>query len=493
MSAGLAQVGGAIGAIGVALMILRAGRTERVAGLVAWALGSGMLAIYLAPAGHHRAYAAAAVFGAVAAALLAWAYVRHPWLLAVSVLLCAPARIPVSVGHTTANLLLPLYLVVAAAALVLAWKAFEEQSVELIHGEPVLLPASPEGPPLGVLSTPLAAFIAWTGVAFLWTVDPRQGAIYLLFFVLPFGVLAVTLARLPWHLRWNVRLAKLIALMAALFGAIGLWEYATRNVFWNPKVIVDNAYAPSSWFYRVNSVFYDPSIYGRFLVVALTVTIAFTIFSRNRTSLVAASATGVIFAGLVPSFSQSSFVALAVVIVGLLIVVWGRRAVAPLAVIALVVALGSMVVPSVRHKVVGTHGLSHATGGRSKLVSNGLKVAFDRPVFGAGTGGFRRAYAEVTHLKGKEPKAAASHDTPITIAAEGGIPLLALFAWVLVTVFGLAYRNANPATGVGRAQLVYGLALLAMVTHSLFYDSLFEDPIFWSLLALVPVAVKERA
>ena len=27
----------------------------------------------------------------------------------------------------------------------------------------------------------------------------------------------------------------------------------TRNVFWNPKVIVDNAYAPSSWFYRVNS------------------------------------------------------------------------------------------------------------------------------------------------------------------------------------------------------------------------------------------------
>ena len=253
MSAGLAQVGGAIGAIGVALMILRAGRTERVAGLVAWALGSGMLAIYLAPAGHHRAYAAAAVFGAVAAALLAWAYVRHPWLLAVSVLLCAPARIPVSVGHTTANLLLPLYLVVAAAALVLAWKAFEEQSVELIHGEPVLLPASPEGPPLGVLSTPLAAFIAWTGVAFLWTVDPRQGAIYLLFFVLPFGVLAVTLARLPWHLRWNVRLAKLIALMAALFGAIGLWEYATRNVFWNPKVIVDNAYAPSSWFYRVNS------------------------------------------------------------------------------------------------------------------------------------------------------------------------------------------------------------------------------------------------
>ena len=32
---------------------------------------------------------------------------------------------------------------------------------------------------------------------------------------------------------------------------------------------VDNAYAPVGWFYRVNSVFYDPSIYGRFLVVGI--------------------------------------------------------------------------------------------------------------------------------------------------------------------------------------------------------------------------------
>jgi MFS family permease len=44
-------------------------------------------------------------------------------------------------------------------------------------------------------------------------------------------------------------------------------------------VIVDNAYAPSSWFYRVNSVFYDPSIYGRFLVVAIVVGLALVLFA----------------------------------------------------------------------------------------------------------------------------------------------------------------------------------------------------------------------
>src|SRR5205814_5086735 len=34
-----------------------------------------------------------------------------------------------------------------------------------------------------------------------------------------------------------------------------------KKIFWNPKLKVDNAYAPIGWFYRVNSVFYDPSIY----------------------------------------------------------------------------------------------------------------------------------------------------------------------------------------------------------------------------------------
>jgi len=48
--------------------------------------------------------------------------------------------------------------------------------------------------------------------------------------------------------------------MALVFAVIGIVQYETRNIFWNPKVRVDNAYAPSGWFYRVNSVFYDPSI-----------------------------------------------------------------------------------------------------------------------------------------------------------------------------------------------------------------------------------------
>ena len=115
------------------------------------------------------------------ALLLMWLFVRVPWLLAVAVLACAPARIPVSVGSTDANLLVPLYLVVAAAALALAWQLFWDDG-RLRE--------------LGPLAWPLALFVGWSGLAFLWSDDHRQGAIFLLFFVLPFGLLAVSLSRL---------------------------------------------------------------------------------------------------------------------------------------------------------------------------------------------------------------------------------------------------------------------------------------------------------
>src|SRR4029078_8729583 len=95
-----------------------------------------------------------------------------------------------------------------------------------------------------------------------------------------------------------------------VFAAIGVYQDATRDVFWNPKVIVGNAYAP---FYRVNSVFYDPSVYGRFLVVAMLAALVLALYDRNRrVAYGAAAAIVLIWPGLLFSFSQSSFAALMV-------------------------------------------------------------------------------------------------------------------------------------------------------------------------------------
>jgi O-antigen ligase len=281
--------------------------------------------------------------------------------------------------------------------------------------------------------------------------------------------------------------------MALVFAVIGIVQYSTRNVFFNPKVIVDNAYATSSWFYRVNSVFYDPSVYGRFLVVAIVAGLVLVLFASRVIAWIVLPVIVVTWIGLVPSFSQSSFVALGVAVVAALAVLWRRRAVVPIAVALVALAAVALGVPQARHRILGKAGLSHATGGRSKLVSKGVKVTLDHPVLGVGTGGFRRAYAKAAHLRGKEPKAAASHDTPITVAAETGIPGLALLVWLLWAALSVPFRN-NPVRGpTGRARLAFGLALVAIVVHSLFYDALFEDPLFWGLLALSAVAARAEA
>jgi hypothetical protein len=484
LTADLARAGGVVAALGIASLLLGRNRAWRVAGIAAWAAGCVVLAIWLAPSGHHRVLAAAAVVGALAAIGLAWAFLRVPWLLVVAVVACAPARIPVSVGHTSANLLLPMYLVVVAAAIALVWELYGNHDTRSRE--------------LGPFAWPLAAFVAWSGIAFLWTrdvhgvEDVKQGGIYLLFFVLPFALLAVSLARLPWSEGWALLIFLQLVAMALVFAVIGIWQYSTRNVFFNPKVIVDNAYATSSWFYRVNSVFYDPSIYGRFLVLAILAALVAVLFIRGPLAWAAFATAAITWLGLVPSFSQSSFVALGAGIVVAIAALWRRRAVIPIAIALAALAAVALGVPQARHRILGKAGLSHATGGRSKLVTNGVKLALHHPVIGVGTGGFRGSYAKLTHLKGKEPKAAASHDTPITVAAETGLPGLALLAWLVVAAFTVPFRRNVVRGPTGRARLALGLALVATVVHSLFYDALFEDPLFWAALALSAVAASAQ-
>ncbi|HEV8462821.1 MAG TPA: hypothetical protein VGQ38_19185, partial [Gaiellaceae bacterium] len=372
MSSTAAQIAGTVGALGLAALILGTRRNVRVAGLVAWALGCAGLTIYLAPHGHHRVLAAAAVLGVLVACVGAWIVLRLPWLLAVATLACVPARIPVHVGSTQANLLLPLYGVVVVAALALAWELFGDGD---------------GGRELGPLSWPLATFVGWEGLTFLWTKDVRQGAIELLFFVLPFGLLAVTIARLVWSRTWVLTLYVQLAAMALVFAVIGIVQYETRNIFWNPKVRVDNAYAPSGWFYRVNSVFYDPSIYGRFLVIAILASLVIVLLRRGDPLWQVAAALTIVvtWMGLLPSFSQSSFVALGVAIVVGTLIVWGRSSLLLVAAAVVILAVGLAASPAIRHKA----SLSHITSGRSTLVSKGVKVAVHHPLIGVGVGGFR--------------------------------------------------------------------------------------------------------
>ena len=473
MTAELARAGGLVGCAGLAVLLVAPTRTLRLAGLVAWALGAVGLAVYLLPHGHRPLLVAAAVVGLGLAAGGAWLLRRRPELLAFAALLCFPARIPVSVGSTQANLLVPLYGVVAAAALALAWELFrgDERASEL-----------------GPLAWPLAAFLAWTGVTILWVDDLRQGAIALLFYYLPFGLLALAVARLPWSRRWVTALYGLLAAMALVFAVIGFYQWETRDIFWNPKVRVGNAYAP---FYRVNSVFWDPSIYGRFLVVAILASLVIVLATRRtRLAVGLAVAIAATWVGLLLSFSQSSFVALGIGVLAAAAFAWQWRVFAAAGFAAVVLVSVGFAAPNIRHNLFG-HSFNRVTSDRYSLVTNGLKIAVHHPVGGVGIGGFRQAYARRQHLKGREPKKAASHDTPVTVAAETGLPGLLLFGWLLAAALLLTLRRVG-ASFPERTRLVAGLALGAIAVHSLFYNAFFEDPMAWALFGLAALAVTAR-
>jgi O-antigen ligase len=448
-------------------------REQRLAGLVAWLVGTGGLALYLAPEGRAADLAVAGVAGAALAAGGAAVLLRRPWVLAFATVACIPIRVPIDVGTEDANLLLPLYLVVGALAVALGWQLLrgDERSREL-----------------GPVALPLAAFVAWTGLALLWSDDLRQGAIFLAAFVLPFGLLAVGFARLPWSRRALLALYGTLLATALAYAGIGLYQWATRDVFWNPKLKVDNAYAP---FFRVNSVFWDPSIYGRYLVVAILATLGLVLLGVRKQLLAAGiAAIAVVWTGLLVSFSQSSFAALIAGTLAAATVVWRLRAAVALAAVAVVVVAVGFATPQVRDKLLNESraGWNAATSGRAGLISNGLRIARDNPVLGVGTGSFKRAFADRTGLRGREPKKAASHSTPVTVAAETGIPGLALLTWLGAAALFAAFR-VRGRTDAARAALVAGLTLGAIAVHSLFYNALFEDPAMWALLGLLAVSV----
>ena len=247
---GLAHLGGPIACLGLALLLVAKTQRERIAGLGFAAFGTCVLCAAVAP--HRPVELLGGFFGALGIGLgLALAFRRWPWLFPVLALASVPVRIGVHVGQSSTKLLVPLYIVILGGAILLGW--------DLIAGDRRVRE-------LRAAAWPLAAYLAWVGLSISWSRDVNEGAVELLAFYVPFTLLAICIARLPWSTIGLRTLYVEITVMAVAFSAVGFYQYDTRNIFQNPKLGVSNAYAP---FFRVNSVFWDPSVYGRFLVLAM--------------------------------------------------------------------------------------------------------------------------------------------------------------------------------------------------------------------------------
>src|SRR3954466_6499493 len=411
--------------------------------------------------------AAAGVGGVLVVLALAWAISRWPSLLPVLAVAAVPFRVPIALGGTTANLLVPLYGVVAAGV--------------LADALPRLAAPESESPRrgAGALEWALAAFVALYAIQASYSIDFDRALENVVFFYVPFALLFVLVSRIAWTRRLTTACLAVLVALALVFAGIGFVEYATRHLFLNPKVIASNQLQD---YFRVNSLFFDPNIYGRFLVVVMLLVVAWLLWARRVRDVVAGAVVlAVLWGGLVLTLSQSSFAALLVGLTVLGGMRWSAKKAIALAGAFLVLGTAFVLVaPSaVRLDLGSSKSANSATSGRYDLISGGVGLFADRPVQGWGTGSFPRQYRRAEDVSA-ERATSASHTIPITVAAEQGVMGLAAYVALLVCALWRLLRGAAAVP----ARAAVAAAFVALLAHTMMYAAFLEDPLAWTLLAV---------
>jgi putative inorganic carbon (hco3(-)) transporter len=464
----LAQVAAVLGAAASALVLLARHRAVLLGGFALLAAAEAMLAVALIPRSdlerlvHRPLLVGALVVVAVAGLGLAALLVRHPALTPVVLLLAAPFRIPVDLGAQHAFLLLPLYGVLAASALALCRRVV----------------SAPPRPASWFIVGPIAAFIGISSISLLWSHDLKQGTIELVFFLLPFAALVSIVAQAPFPTWLPRALGVTLVGLTSIFALIGLYERATHTLLYSPSLEVENAFTS---YFRVSSVFKDPSLFGRYLALGIAVVTAAYLLGRLRLELTVVLL-AIAYAALWFSYSQSSMVAIFIVVTGLVLVVGSpgmRRVVAAVAA-AVVLAAAGVVAIHVRNDSARKF-----TSDRSRLVAVTWKVFRNHPLAGVGVGGQPKASREeaAQRLAASRNR---SHTTPLTVAAElGVVGILVYLAFLAAAARALlAVTARDRALGIGLAAV-----FVTLLIHSLFYAGFFEDPITWGSLAVAAAAL----
>jgi O-antigen ligase len=248
-------------------------------------------------------------------------------------------------------------------------------------------------------------------------------------------------------------------------------------------------------YFRVNSLFFDPNIFGRFLAVVATLTAGVLLWARRpRTIALAGLALAVLWLGLVLTLSQSSLTALLVGLAVLGAVRYGTRWALPAGAVGLAAAVVVVIAfpHAVRLNVNSLQSLNGSTSGRADLVRGGLDMFGARPIQGFGSGSFAREFRR-RHETSDEKAAAASHTIPLTVAAEQGVGGLILYLLLLAAAFGRLLRGARASP----ARAAIGAAFAGLIVHTFLYAAFLEDPLLWTLLAVgtalaLPVTHQER-
>jgi O-antigen ligase len=265
-----------------------------------------------------------------------------------------------------------------------------------------------------------------------------------------------------------------VGAVTAVCALVAIYQWLARDLFLNPELFDANQLHV---YFRVNSIFFDPNILGRYLALAITAIGAYISWSDNRRVLAAALLTcSLLLAALTFSFSITSFAAVLAGLGMVAVLRWSWRGAVIAAAIGLVCLLALVLAGGApTSDIQSDRGFD---SGRSDLIAGGIDLAQARPLGGWGSGSFGAAFVQE---EDPEARSAVSHSEPITVAAEQGVVglvvYLALVAAILFTLFG---------AGAGRsaARTTVAACVVALLVHSLGYAGFIIDPATWALLGL---------
>lgn len=423
--------------------------------------------------------------GVVLVAALGWLMRRDPRIFPVLAVFALPFRLPISADGRTVNLLIPLYVVVGAGVLALLVPQLPRLAgLRGARGGG----AGAGRPRLILLDWLLLGTVALYAVQASYSSDHAKALENLAFFYVPFGLLYALLRQVRWTRELLLVCLGVAVAEAIVFAGVGFVEYQRHELLLNPKVVAANQFDN---YFRVNSLFFDPSVYGRFLALVMLAVTTVVLWNRGRREVwVGAGVLLWLWGGLITSFSQTSIAALLLGLAVLAAWRWSVRATVyvagALVAVAVVVVLAAP--PGLHIGLSGSGGsANNATSGRAKLVTRGLSLFADRPLAGYGSGSFATEYRAQNDVT-SENATSASHTIPITVAAEQGIVGLALYVVLLVVAFATLFGEA----GRSPPRIALAACFAALVLHTWTYADFLEDPMTWLLLgvgaALAPAA-----
>jgi putative inorganic carbon (HCO3(-)) transporter len=468
---------------------------------------------------------ALALAGLAAIAILTAAFHRWPILLPLAIIAALPFRVPLHAGGDTANLLVPLYLVIAGGVLSGVLGEWQDRggvdpragffagrlpSLADLSGRKTGRRARIDPPTL--LPLVLAGVVLLYALQTLYSPDFSKSLQNVCFFFVPFSLVYALLRDVTWDKKLLVSVLWVVAVEAVAFVLVGSIEYLSRELFWNDQVIRSNEFHT---YFRVNSIFWDPNIYGRYLALVIVLAMSALLWARERRTLALLSGlVAVLWLGLVVTFSQSSFAALLAGLAVLAALRWSWRwtlaAVGAGAVLAAIVVLFAGGVSK-----LSPDRFNVDTGGRANLVSGGTDLFAQRPIWGYGAGSFPRAYRE--HIATRKAPVSVSHTEPVTVAAEQGLiglvayaALLVVALWTMAAGLGAGqgsrgvphrklvssprneperpaqrgFREGDTPAPQAIARMAVLAAFVALLVHTMAYAGFYEDPIAWVLLAV---------